>query len=198
MKEIDLDGKHFMTFGKKNCGKSYFNNWLMSKTSSPYVCFDPMREHPDYTDDDVVIRPENTRGEGANEELEEVVAWAKNNREHFGFLWVDEVNRFHQKGGQLQGPVGELMDLSAHWGMAFGGIARRPSQVHTDMRDLADYLFLFKLNGISDVRTCDDIARGLGERVASLKPREFMVVHPDGSYEKHAPIKDRLRHEKGI
>lgn len=196
--EIDLRGKHFMTFGKKDTGKSYFNNWLMSQTSGPYAVFDPLHEHTDYSDEDIIIRPTEIRGEQAVEQLQDAVDFVRHNRSEIDYIFVDEINRFHQKGGQLTGPLGDLVDFSAHYNLAMGGIARRPVQVHTDLRELADYLFIFRLNGISDVRTLDDIARGLGERVASLQPREFMVVHPNGEYEKHSPIQGSLNHNKGF
>lgn len=195
---IDLSGKHFMTFGKKNTGKSYFNNWLMSNTSRPYLTFDPMLEHTDYTEEDIIVNPTETRGQEANDQLSDVIEFAISNRDDIGYLWVDEVNRFHSKGGQLTGPIGDLIDLNAHYGLSVGMIARRPVQVHTDLRELADYIFIFKLNGISDIRTLDDMARGLGEKVAQLAPREFMVLHPDGAYEKMDPIEDKIRHKKGV
>jgi DNA helicase HerA-like ATPase len=198
MQEIDLSGKHFLTLGKKNTGKSYFNNWLMSQTSDPYVVFDPMREHTDYRDTDVVIHPTETRGEAANRQLRDVLDWVRDNRQHLGYIWIDEVNRFHSKGGTLDGPLGQLVDLSAHYGLGAGFIARRPVQVHTDLRELADYTFIFRLNGISDIRTLDDMARGLGERAADLDPREFLILYPDGSYKTHSPIGDRIQHEKGV
>lgn len=197
MKDIDLNGKHFMTFGKKNTGKSYFNNWLMSRTSGNYAIFDPLHEHTDYGDDDLCFRPTSTRGEEAHEQLGDFLTYVVENRDHYDFVWIDEINRFHGKGGTLDGPIGDVTDFNAHYGMGVGGIARRPVQVHTDLRDLADFTFVFRLNGVSDVRTLDDMARGLGERAASLDQREFIILFPDGSYRKADPIKDKVRHDKG-
>lgn len=198
MKDIDLKGKHFMTFGKKNTGKSYFNNFLMSRASRPYACFDPMEEHTDYSDKDVVIRPTERRGDEAVNQLSEAIEFAVENRDEIGYMWVDEVNRFHSKGGQLTGPLADLIDYNAHYDMGVGMIARRPVQVHTDLRELADYTFIFRLSGVSDVRTLDDMAMGLGERVAALEPREFMCLFPDGHYEKMGPINAGLNHDKGF
>lgn len=198
MRDVDLVGKHFATFGKKNTGKSFLNNWLMKSATRPYLVFDPLREHTDYTEADLVVIPEYTRGDEANRELQEIIEFAIENRQHFGYIWVDEVNRFHGKGGTLDGPIGDVVDLNAHYNLGVGMIARRPVQVHTDIIELADYLFVFKLTGVNDIRKLDNISSGLGERVATLRQREFMVVYPDGSYSQMNPIRDTVQHSKGV
>lgn len=198
MKDIDLSGDHVLVLGKKNTGKSYFTNYLMSISSEPYLSFDPMREHEDYGPDDVVIRPSATRGEQAIEDLEDAIEFLEHNRDTFGWVFVDECNRFHSKGGTLDGAIGALADYNAHYGMGMCMVARRPAQVHTDLRELADWLFIFRLTGANDVRALDNIARGLGERAAALDRREFMVVSPDGEYWHHEPIRAQLNHSKGV
>lgn len=198
MKDIDLTGSHVLVLGKKNTGKSYFTNYLMSISNGPYLSFDPMREHEDYGRDDIVIRPDATRGDDAVQALDDAINFLEENRDTFEWCFVDECNRFHTKGGTLDGAIGALADYNAHYGMGMCMVARRPVQVHTDLRELADWLFVFRLTGQNDVRTLDNISRGLGERAASLNPREFMVVAPSGEYWRHDPIQAKLHHEKGV
>lgn len=198
MKDIDLSDRHTLILGKKNQGKSYFMNYLMSISRQPYLCFDPMREHQDYSDQDLVIEPEHTRGKQAIEDLEDTLDFLRHNRDEFGMAVIDEVNRFHSKGGTLDGAIGELCDFNAHWNLGVMMAARRPASIHTDLRELSEWKFIFRLTGQNDVRTLDGISRGLGERVASLDSREFMVVDPNGSYWKHEPISAKLDHNKGI
>lgn len=198
---IDLRNKQWLTLGKKNTGKSGFNHYLMSKIRGNYAVFDPGKEHFDYKEDDLIVNPSVLRGEEAINQLNDFVDFATDNREVFDYIFVDEINRYHQKGGRLTGALGELVDMSAHYseGLGVGFIARRPTQVHTDLRELSDYLFVFRLTGVNDIRTLDEISSGLGERVANLEDYEFMIVHPNGDYEKHKPIDvSDLRHDKGI
>lgn len=198
--QIDLRNKQWLTLGKKDTGKSFFNNNLMANARGNYAVFDPMDEHTDYKDSDVIVVPSVKRGPQAVEQLEDFIDFVTHNRHTFDYVIIDEVNRFHQKGGTLDGAIGELVDLSAHYdeGMGVGFIARKPTQVHVDLRDLSDYLIIFRLTGVGDARVLDEISSGLGERVSQLKPKEFIVVSPDGSYQQYPPIQGNLDHRKGI
>jgi len=195
---MNLSGKQVAIFGKKNMGKSYFTNYLMSKMDGNYACFDPMQEHPDYSENDLVVRPTERRGEGAIQQLSSFVEFAVQNRQQFDYVIVDEINRFHDKRGDLAGPIGDLIDFTAHYGMGLIFCARRPVQVHTDLQELSDYQFIFRLSGVNDVRRLDGIASGLGERAASLDEREYMCVKPGGEYERRRPIDATLNHQKGM
>lgn len=199
--EIDLSNKQWLTLGKKDTGKSGFNHWLMGQMSGNYAVFDPGGEHQDYKNDDLIVRPSVLRGDEAKDQLETFVDNITDMREHFDYVIIDEVNRYHSKGGRLEGALGELVDMSAHYsdGMGVGFIARRPVQVHTDLRELSDYIFCFRLTGVNDIRTLDSISSGLGERVSQLDKYEFMVVEPNGNYFKHDPVDiSKLQHVKGM
>lgn len=196
--KADLSGKQVTIFGKKNMGKSYFVNYLMSKMEGNYACFDPMHEHTDYKENDLVVRPTTRRGDEAIKQLSEFVEFAVENRANFDYIVVDEINRFHSKRSELDGPIGDLVDFTEHYGMGFISVARRPVQVHVDIQELADYQFIFRLSGVNDVRRLDDISSGLGERVASLNQREFVAVGPGGNYSTQPPIDARLTHQKGV
>ena len=195
---MDLSGKQVAIFGKKNMGKSYFTNYLMSKMSGNYACFDPMHEHPDYSDDDLVVRPTERRGEEAMQQLSEFVEFAVENRHNFDYIIVDEINRFHGKRGTLGGAIGDLVDFTAHYNMGFIFCARRPVQVHADLQELSDYQFIFRLSGVNDIRRLDGIASGLGERAASLSEREYICVKPSGDFATRSPVNANLTHQKGV
>lgn len=193
----DLRGKQVGVVGKKDMGKSFFVNYLMSQIKGNYACFDPMREHTDYKPNDLLVRPTVRRGEEAIIQLKEFVEFCIENRRDFDYIVVDEINRFHSKNSELEGPVGDLIDFTAHYNTGFIWVARRPVQVHTDLQELSDYLFIFHLSGANDVRKLDNTSIGLGERVAALSPREFVAVAPDG-YQTQDPISANLNHKKGI
>jgi DNA helicase HerA-like ATPase len=193
-----IRGKQVAVFGKKGMGKSFFVNSLMAEMDGNYACFDPMREHHDYRDDDVVVRPTERRGSKAERQLVEFVEFVVSNRSRFEFIIVDEINRFHNKNSALDGPVGDLVDFTAHYGLGFIFCARRPVQVHPDLQELSDYQFIFRLTGVNDVRRLDNLVSGLGERVASLDEREYISVSPGGSFERQPPVSANLEHRKGV
>lgn len=196
--KADLSGRQVAVFGKKGMGKSFFVNSLMAEMTGHYACFDPMREHVDYRDDDVVVRPTERRGQAAERQLAEFVEFAVENRSRFDYIIVDEINRFHTKGSDLDGPIGDLVDFTAHYDMGFIFCARRPVQVHADLQELSDYQFIFRLTGVNDIRRLDNVASGLGERVAGLDEREFISVSPGGSFEHQPPVSANLEHRKGV
>jgi hypothetical protein len=195
---VDLSGKQVAAFGKKGMGKSYFCNWLMSRMDGNYACFDPMHEHPDYKQDDLVVRPTTRRGDEAKRQLAEFVEFAVGNRYKFDYIIVDEINRFHDKRSDLAGPIGDLVDFTAHYDIGFIFCARRPVQVHVDLQELSDYQFIFRLSGVNDVRRLDDLSSGLGERAASLEEREYLCVEPGGTWSINRPVNERLDHSKGV
>lgn len=200
---FDLANSHICVWGKKGTGKSGFINSLMfnlSKTAKNYAAFDPMDEHHDYGQDDrnLVVVPTNRRGEKAKEQLQDVTEFVVHNRERFDYFFVDEINRFHQKGGQLNGPVADIIDYSAHYSMSTVYVARRPSTVHTSVRDLSDWHFVFRLTGSSDVRMLDEIVRGLGEKAARLDKYQFISVSPSGDMTVNDPVDLPPNHSKGF
>jgi len=194
----DLSGKQVAVFGKKGMGKSYFVNYLMSKMGGNYACFDPMHEHTDYSGGDLIVRPTSRRGDEAKKQLSEFVEFAVENRYQFDYIIVDEINRFHSKRSELDGPIGDLVDFTAHYNVGFIFCARRPVQVHVDLQELSDYQYIFRLSGVNDVRRLDDISSGLGERAAALDEREHITVKPGGRYQVEPPIEATLDHQKGV
>jgi DNA helicase HerA-like ATPase len=198
MDRTDLSGKQVAVFGKKGMGKSGFVNHLMSKMEGHYACFDPMHEHEDYKQDDLVVRPTSRRGDEAIKQLSEFVEFAVENRYKFDYIVVDEINRFHSKRSELAGPIGDLVDFTAHYNIGFIFCARRPVQVHADLQELSDYQFIFRLSGANDCRRLDDISSGLGERAASLDKYEHITVRPGGRYSIQRPIDPPSAHEKGV
>lgn len=197
---FDLRNKQLLVLGKKNMGKSGFINHLMYNMSGNYAVFDPMNEHIDYKQNDFVLVPNVKRGPEAIEQLEDFIDFVIENRDIFDAVFIDEVNRYHQKGGRLTGALGELTDLSAHYneGMSVVFVARKPTQVHVDLRDLADYLFIFRLTGVGDIRILDDIYSGLGEKVANLEDYHYYAV-TSKDIQLQQPIDiTPLQHNKGI
>ena len=66
-------------------------------------------------------------------------------------------------------------------------MARRPVQFHTDIVELADFLFIFRLDGNNDYKYLENLHRGLGDMVRNLPEYHFAIRHA-GEITKHAPI----------
>lgn len=188
---VDLRGKHWVTLGTKGAGKSHFNKALIQAATGRVVIFDPMDEYPDY-DNVYRVEPNNRRGDKAVEELQKTTEWVEYNKEKIDYFIVDEISRFHQKRGLLDDSLGELIDLNRHWNIGVGFIARRPTQLHTDIREMADYLFIFSLRGANDLAMLDNIAEGLQattrDMVQNHPQHSFVVVEPDRNYYISPPI----------
>lgn len=191
MRRIDLKGQQWLTLGVKGAGKSYFTDSLMQRASGKVVIFDPMDE---YSDKRGIYRivPSEKRGEEAIEQLRETIEFIETNQDEISYFVVDEISRFHQKGGILDDALGQLLDLNRHMDIGIGFIARRPTQVHTDIREMADYLFLFGLRGANDQKMLNEISSGLEssmtEMIEEYPAHSFITVYPSRKYEIMEPI----------
>lgn len=172
---INLKGSHWLTLGLKGSGKSNFNKWLLSKRPR-HMVFDPVKEYQGYHR----YVPNNTRGDAAVEELKLVTDQVvKANQDQIDYFYVDEVNRYVSKRGQLDGPVGELVDLNRHYNMGVGFTARLPQQVHTEIRELADYIFIFNLAGKASLEFLDDMAENTRQTLERLDKYECVMLDPN-------------------
>ena len=102
---------------------------------------------------------------------------------------IDEANRHcPPKPSPLPAAVADLNDQCRHYLMTAGFIARRPSQLNQDLTELADYIFIFRLTGINDIKYLNNTVSGLGEAVQGLEKHGFIQVNPDKSYNIMEPI----------
>lgn len=103
---------------------------------------------------------------------------------------LDEANRYCPNHRPLPSSILTLNDDNRHDRIAFCSIARRPAQLHTDLVELAHYIFIFRLPGLNDFKWCEEIAQGLGEAVRNLKDFHFMIVDQSRKFQEHEPVKD--------
>jgi len=172
---INLKGKHWLTLGLKGSGKSNFNKWLLSQRPNHFV-FDPVKEYKGYHR----YMPNSARGEEAVKELKAVTDQVvKANQSEIDYFYVDEVNRYVSKRGQLDGPVGELVDLNRHYDMGIGFTARLPQQVHTEIRELADYIFIFNLAGKASLEFLDDMAEDTRKAMDNMDKYQCVMLNPN-------------------
>lgn len=197
-RKIDLRGVQWLTLGKKNSGKTNFNKWILGKRPA-HLAFDPMDEFkPQWGYNR--YKPEARRGEPAIEELEMVTdQLVFGNADTLQYFFVDEVSRFHNPNGKkLKGVIGELVDVgSSHLNMGIGFSARKPQQVHPDLRDMSEWFFIFRLRGSASVKL---LGKQIDERIPELHDQlnqyECVAVPPDGEPFILSPVPEQ-RNNKG-
>ena len=103
---------------------------------------------------------------------------------------IDECNRYCPNRKPLPDQVGVLNDFNRHYRIATGYIARRPTQLNTDLIELSHYLVFFRLMGKNDYRYMEDIADGLGDAVRALPKFHYVLVDEARDYQVCKPVKD--------
>ena len=175
----NLIGKQFCVVGLKNSGKTNFVKWLLRDFYSRHVVFDPKDEYKDEWGWNQYV-PGNKR---SNAELDLFIdQFVKPNKSTIDVLVVDESNRYHQKGGELKGPIAEIVDWgTSHWNMGAGFVARRPKQVHTDILELSEYIFVHRLTGENDMKKLRNIHPNLPGEVQKISGPEGQGDYPQYS-----------------
>ena len=194
MKEIDLSNVTFCILGVKKSGKSSLANRILNDSGDYGLYYDTLGETPKNAPFNYYVPKDRY----SVEELESVISKITPQPGQdintflptYGMFVIDESNRFcPPKPHPLPSKVGDLNDQNRHYLMSVGYIARRPSQLNSDLIELADYLFIFRLTGKNDLVYLDATVSGLGQAVSKLGKFEFVLVYPDKHFETCAAIK---------
>lgn len=181
---IDLQRKTFSVFGLKGTGKSTVANHIAEQFGWRTLVYDTLGEVPANANY-YSYQPKNR---GSVAEFEAVILRIKDSRQ-FDLFIIDEANRFApSKPAPLPAQLADLNDQCRHYGLSVGYIARRPVQLNQDLTELSDYIFVFSLKGIRDIKYLNDLSGGLGEAVLKLEGYQFVIVKPDRSYFISNPI----------
>jgi len=184
----DLSDKRFAMFGLQGSGKTNLAKYLL-KAQPAHLVFDVKHEYQGLNR--YVVRFRDKRG---IPELEAVIDKLVTPTELIKLFVIDEANRYLEpKPVPLPPAVLNLNDFSrklppTNKALSFGCIARRPVQMHTDITELAHYLFVFNLKGKNDCQYLDALVHGLGETVATLPDFHFVIVFPNRTYQVHEPV----------
>lgn len=185
MKQQELMNKRFAIFGLQDSGKTTFAKWVIKQFSNHFV-YDIMDEYQGFNRYVASFRGEPE----AEPEFDEATrSFVLAHKEKIEMYVIDEANRVHNKY-VLRGSLLELNDSTAHYEMALGIIARRPEQVHTDLVDLAHYIFVFHSDGHRTTNLLNDIHEGLGDAAIMLGQFEYLMYEKgSGKIIKCEPIK---------
>jgi len=181
---IDLKGKSFVIFGQKGQGKSTLADYILNQKGDAGIYYDTQWEAPISSKYDV-LRPDDKYSTA------EICAVMKQVRliKHYDILVIDESNRFAPaKPKPLPDELAEWNDSCRHFNKGFGCICRRPTQLHQDITELADWLFIYRLTGKNDVKYLNEINAGLGDALLELPDFHFLAVGPDKKWSVQPPI----------
>lgn len=185
-----LENKRFGVFGLQGSGKSVLVKDILHKNRNSFV-YDVLREHHGanrylVTNRQVIKHRED---DPAIQELNRVVNTVVIHSHQVRMFVLEEANRYcPPKPHPLPSSILDLNDFQRHENISFGIVARRPVQVHSDLVELAHYLFIFRLVGKNDTEYLNVIAEGLGDAVKGLQDFHFIVVNPNRTYEVHKPV----------
>ena len=185
---MKLKNKVFVVFGLRGTGKSTFVNFLANQVGITALMYDTLSESPPspkYS----VYRPHDRYNVGELETVIKMIIPGVNKSPFASLFVIDEANRFCPSKPHVLPPiVADLNDQCRHYNMGLGFVARRPVQLHQDITELADYIVIFRLTGVRDIKYLNDISMGLGAMIKTLKGYEFIIVEPDRSYHKYNAI----------
>lgn len=180
---IELANKRFIIIGLQGSGKTTLAKSILRGVDR-HIVYDPMGEYPanqgfrNFVPDDMDSPAEMDDFIG-----NVVIPWQPD------LFILDEGSRYiPHNPKRLPRNLSRMVDLSRHWAISWGVIARRPSQIHTDVRELAHYIFVFGLHGSNDIKTLDNWYAGMGQVVRSLPEYHFAVLENGNRLTTHIPV----------
>jgi hypothetical protein len=178
---LDLTNKGWCVFGLRGSGKSWLVKHILDTTPNHRV-YDPLNEHNGYKrypPDDRASKDE------LNEYIQHVIIPTKPK-----LFVIDEANKYvTPKPTPLVPGVADLNDFARHWGISTGYVCRRMTQFHTDIIELSNIVFIFRLPGKNDFAYMESLFDGLGTTVRNLPPHHFVTLEDGTKVTVHAPIK---------
>ena len=179
---IALTNKRACIFGLPGSGKSILLEHIL-KSTRKHIIYDPLNEHEGFTR---YVPPDRHSSAELNTFIEKGIIARRND---YDLLAIDEMNIYvRPKPTPLPRAVADLNDMSRHFGLAWIGVARRPSQFHTDIVELAHYVFFFKLPGKNDYSYMESLSKGLGDTVRALPKYHFAMLEDGVNVTVHAPV----------
>lgn len=185
--DINLTGKRLCIFGLPGSGKTNFTKSLLSTTKKALI-YDTLHEYKGY---DRYLPKYRDYSEESQEELNAFIRkYVTTKKGRPQFFIIDEANRYCPNRKPLPDQIGELNDFNRHFRLATGYISRRPTQLNTDLVELAHYLVFFRLVGKNDFQYMESISEGLGDAVRALEPFHYVLVDESRNFKTCPPVAD--------
>lgn len=177
---IDIREKSFVIVGLKGSGKTELSKHIL-RTTENHMVYDPLNEYAEYRN---YVPTDRYDPHEASAFVEQIVLV-----QHPDLVIFDEMNSYtYPKPKRLRRGIAHLVDFSRHEGVSFGSITRRPSMLHTDIFETANYIFVFRLTGQNDLKKMRDIHGYLPDHIAELGDYEFVICDERRNITTHAAI----------
>lgn len=179
--DIDLANKQFVVVGLRGHGKTVFAKSVLESVPESHIVYDPNDEYHGYRS----YVPDDPNSP------DEMDAFIRDFGARYkpDLLLFDEINTYVRKNPTpLPTWLRQLVNNGRHWGVSAGYIARRPASIHTDIIEIADWLFIFNLAGKNDFQHLETLSKGLGEAAKELDDYAFLVVDARRRYWHHQPL----------
>ena len=106
----------------------------------------------------------------------------------YRLLILDEVSRYYPNGKPLPENIGFINDFNRHMDLSLVSVARRMTQIATDLPELSHRLIIYKQRGINDLKRLEDLAKGLGDACEKLKKHEYLELTAENEIILHKPL----------
>jgi hypothetical protein len=184
----ELKGKAITVIGLKGSGKTVWVKYLLDSVKK-HLIVDPMLEYQGFRR---YIPKNRSYSDAAIDELEmvagELVVPEKGNRAKVDLFAVDEANRYCAARHPLSPIIMDINDFQRHWDLTTVWVARRPTQLNTDLVELSNWIIVFNLAGKNDHQYLNDLSDGLGDAVLQLPKYHYMFVKENRQYEVMPPV----------
>ena len=177
---MELQAKRIVVFGLQGSGKTNYIKHLLAQVPN-HLVYDVLHEYKGYNR----YIPEDR---SSVQELELATRLVTKPPYKIKLFALDEANRYcPPKPSPLPKAILDLNDFNRHFGVTFLIAARRPTQLHSDLVELAHYRVFFSLHGKNDLLYLDQLKDGLSETVLNLAPYEYAVLDERGKIKVYPP-----------
>ncbi len=189
----NLDSKGSVAIGLRGSGKTNFARFLAGLDPDSVLVYDPLKEFTEFD----TIQPKVGQFPRAAEEFANHLTKIdiKNVDKHpYRLLVIDEAHRVAPGGGKSLHPfIHDMNAVHRHWPLAILWIVRRPTELHPEIVNLSDHMFIWRLPGARDAVWLEDTAKGLSEDVRSLDEFHFVYVNQHRNFWQMSPVADQSR-----
>lgn len=161
--------------------------YLKSRIGNKSIVFDPLREFKK----GFIFHPHNRVD--PKEEYEKILyqeiikPYEREGKQPYEDLIIDECNRPYPNKIPLPPMMAYINDFNRHLKLNVFIVARRLSQLNTDLVELSHKVIIFKQTGINDIKRANDIIEGAGDQLRTLKKYHYIEIY-EGQYSINEPI----------
>jgi len=110
-------------------------------------------------------------------------------KQPYSLIVFDEASRYFQNKIPLPQSMGYINDMARHLNLDVITIARRFTQLNTDLVELSHNLYIFIQTGLNDIKRLNELSMGLGDTVLNLPRYHYIEVDQWRKYNIKPPIK---------